>query len=108
VGKEITSWIHSNRTLVIALATVIGGLLIIAILSCCWSRYRRRNNLKKRLVAPPPPRFVGGGNWGGPPPPARPNMRGANSGSGYWENGTWKQPTQPPPAWTPGPSVRYA
>jgi hypothetical protein len=110
VGKEITSWIHNNKTLVIALASVIGGLLILAILSCCWSRYRRRKNLRKR--APPPPPSGWGGNWATPPPPipvqggARSPMAGNNAG--YWENGRWKQPVHPPPVWTPGPSVRYA
>jgi hypothetical protein len=105
VGKEITSWIHSNKTLVIALASTIGGLLIVAVLGCCWSRYRRRQNLLKRKNAPPPG-WVGGGNWI-PPPPMEQNMRGANGSmiSG-WQNGQWKQP--PPPVWTPGPSVRYA
>lgn len=108
VGKEITSWIQSNKTLVIALASVIGGLLILGILSCCWSRYRRRQNLKKRPNVSPPPGWAGAGNW--IPPPPMQNMRGANKNinggmSPGWENGRWKQP--PPPVWT-GPSVRYA
>ena len=105
VGKEITSWISSNKTLVIALASVIGGLLILIILSCCWSRYRRRKNLKARRLAPPPPGWAGAaGNWG--PPPPNLNVSRANMGGG-WQNGRWKgQP--PPPVWTPGPSVRYA
>ena len=109
VGKEITSWIQSNKTLVIALASAVGGLLILAILSCCWSRYRRRQNLKKRPNVSPPPGWGGAGNW--IPPPPMQNMRGANGSkkgdmSPGWENGRWKQP--PPPVWTPGPSVRYA
>jgi hypothetical protein len=107
VGKEITSWIESNKTLVIALASVIGGLLILIILSCCWSRYRRRKNLKARQLNPPPPPPPGwagaAGNWGIPPPNTK--MSRANVGGG-WSNEKWKG--QPPPLWTPGPSVRYA
>jgi len=111
VGKEIKSWIDNNRTLVIVLASVIGGLLVLAILSCCWSRYRRRKNLRKRPLPPPPSGWGRGGNWTAPPP--IPSQRGMNSpmagnNGGYWENGRWKQPVQPPPAWIPGPSVRYA
>ena len=67
VSKEIASWISQNKTLVIALATVIGSLLIIAILSCCISRYRRRQRLLKRPVPPPPPGW--GGPWVAPPAP---------------------------------------
>ena len=119
VGKEITSWIHNNKTLVIALASVIGGLLILAILGCCWSRYRRRANLQKRMMAPPPPPgWAGAANW--IPPQQTQNTRGPNTGfanggfanganggaSPGWVDGRWHQP--PPPAWTPGPSVRYA
>lgn len=112
VSKEITNWITKNKTLVIALASVIGGLLILAILSCCWSRYRRRQNLRKRRPVPPPPPPPG---WGGPwAAPSQPPMREATSSpmlgnnGGYWENGRWRQPVRPPPVWTPGPSVRYA
>lgn len=108
VGKEISSWIQSNKTLVIALASVIGGLLILGIVSCCWSRYRRRKNLKKRPPPVVPPPAAGwAGQWIPPPPPAMQGPRGAQSfSSGYWENGRWKQP--PMQVWTPGPSVRYA
>jgi hypothetical protein len=106
VGKEITSWIHNNKTLVIALASVIGGLIILAILSCCWSRYRRRNRIPMRQNLPPPPGWAGAPNWNMAAAP-NPAMRGANgSGAiGGWENGRWK-PGVPPPVWQP--SVRYA
>jgi hypothetical protein len=113
VGKEITSWIHNNKTLVIALASVIGGLFILSILSCCWSRYRRRSNLKKRVNAPPPiPNGWAGNRWAGNyvPPPQMQGMRGVGGQSPGmspgWQNGRWQQP--PPPVWAPGPSVRYA
>jgi hypothetical protein len=113
VSKEISSWISKNKTLVIALASVIGGLLILSILSCCISRYRRRQRMLKRPAPPPPPGW--GGPWAAPPPLPHPmqqqgGMRSPMAGNngGYWENGRWKQLTHPPPVWTPGPSVRYA
>ena len=87
VGKEIKSWIQSNKTLVIALASVIGGLVIIAILSCCVSRLRRRKNVKARAAAAqnvPPPGWGGRGGptqWNAiPASPPNPEMRGANGG----------------------------
>jgi hypothetical protein len=98
VSKEISSWIDDNKTLVIALASVIGVLFILIVLSCCFNRYRRRNRVRKAPM-PPPGWPAGGGTWGRAPPPV---MRGANGG---WENGRWKAP---PPVFMPGPSVRYA
>jgi len=111
VGKEITSWIQNNKTLVIALASVIGGLLIIAVLSCCWSSYRRRKRIRMRQNMAPPPGWAGATGWQMPPPP-NPSMRGANGSvangapGGFWENGRWKPPAPPTPTWQP--SVRYA
>jgi hypothetical protein len=110
VGKEITSWIHSNKTLVIALAAVIGGLIILAILSCCWSRYKRRNRIRMRQNLPPPPGWAGAPNYPAPiyagaPPPAMRGMNGSGGMSGGWDNGRWK-PGPPQPVWQP--SVRYA
>lgn len=115
VGKEITSWIHGNKTLVIALAAVIGGLIILAILSCCWSRYKRRNRQRMRANLPPPPGWGGAPAYTAPVYAGAPNqyapnqaMRGMNGSggmSGGWENGRWK-PGPPPPVWQP--SVRYA
>jgi hypothetical protein len=103
VGKEITSWISSNKTLVIALCSVIGGLLILITLCCCFSRYRRRNKIAKaRANMPPPPAgWNGSQQWRGAPPPY-PGQRG---GGGGWENGRWN-PSPPQPTWQP--SVRYA
>lgn len=114
VGKEISSWINSNKTLVIALATVIGGLIILAILACCWSRYRRRNRIRMRKTLPPPPGWGGAPNWNMAPahgpgagPGAVPAMRGANEprASGWGGKEPWKAQV-PPPIWQP--SVRYA
>ena len=106
VGKEITSWIQSNKTLVIGLASAVGALLILIIFSCCWSSYKRRKNSKARKLAPPPPGWAGAaGNWG--PPLPNPNMRGSQTAGG-WQNGRWKGGQPPPPVWAPGPSLRYA
>ena len=121
VGKEITSWISSNRTLVICLASIIGGLLIIAILSCCISSWRRKSKMRKlraaRPTGPPPGWTAGrGGQWTAPRPQMQqqgqqrgqtPLMNTAPSAGG-WQDGRWRQPQvhQPAPAWTP--SVRYA
>ena len=111
VGKEISSWIENNKTLVIALASVIGGLFILSILGCCWSRYRKRQRRAARQAMPrPPPAAWGGGQgWHRPPPPP-PYMSSGHrqprtQPSGGWENGRW-QPSAPPAAWQP--SVRYA
>ncbi|PVH83732.1 ADAM family of metalloprotease-like protein ADM-B [Cadophora sp. DSE1049] len=109
VGKEITSWISRNKTLVIGLASAIGGLLILIILSCCVSRYRRRQRIRAMKNAPPPPGWAGAPGWNmAPAPPHGPTTtnRGHHGAQGSWENGRWKPPTQPPMAWQP--SVRYA
>lgn len=109
VGKEITSWISRNKTLVIGLASAIGGLLVLIILSCCVSRYRRRQRIRAMKNAPPPPGWAGAPGWNmAPAPPHGPPItnRGQHGAQGSWENGRWKPPTQPPMAWQP--SVRYA
>lgn len=110
VGKEITSWIQSNKTLVIALASVIGGLIILTILSCCWSRHKRRNRIRMRQRLPPPPGWASAPTYSPPtyagaPLPAMRGMNGSGGMSDGWENGRWK-PGAPPPVWQP--SVRYA
>lgn len=109
VGKEISSWISSNKTLVIALTSVIGGLILIATILCCWRSFKRRSRVRK-LTSVPPPGWAGS-TQGLRVPANGPQMRSNKttpSGSGYWQNGRW-MPTQPPPAaWHPGPSVRYA
>lgn len=103
VSKEISSWISQNKTLVIALASVLGGLLILIILSCCVNGCRRRqriNKAKRNLANRPAPALN--------PPPygwnAGPNVNVPSQG--YWENGRWKPPQRPPMTWQP--SVRYA
>ncbi|TVY17148.1 Disintegrin and metalloproteinase domain-containing protein B [Lachnellula arida] len=123
VGKEIQSWIQKNKTLVIAIASVVGGLLIISILSCCVGRVRRNKNAKARQLAAaqnvPPPGWTGGrrgppNQWNNamPPPPLNSEMRGANGSSrgggggnsaGWDQNGRWQPPA---PSWQP--TVRYA
>ncbi|OWP02337.1 ADAM family of metalloprotease ADM-B [Marssonina coronariae] len=104
VGKEIKSWISRNKTLVIALASTLGGLALLALLSCGVSSYRRRQGLRARQAAPPPPGWAGTPPWGmaGASPIS---SRGYDGSEGSWENGRWKPPTEPPPAWQP--SVRY-
>lgn len=109
VGGEITSWIKSNKPLVIGLGVGIGGIIVLAVLGCCISSWRRRRRMAKMPPPPPPgyrrrgeprapraPRAHRGpqGDWASniPPPP---QMR---------SNGRWQAP---PPAWN-GPSVRYA
>lgn len=120
VGKEITSWISSNKTIVIAIASVVGGLLVISVLSCCLNRCRRRARMRNAPKGPPPGWPAGGGTWAGAPPPGRvqqpqqpawdrpippPQMRGGNGGwSSHDDMGAWQAP---PPAYQ-GPSVRYA
>ncbi|OAL50037.1 hypothetical protein IQ07DRAFT_44973 [Pyrenochaeta sp. DS3sAY3a] len=64
VGKEISSWIDRNLSLVIGLAAGLGGLLLLCIIGCCWRSYRRRSKLKKYAAAPPPAHFRGGNNHG--------------------------------------------
>lgn len=111
VGKEIQSWVNQNKTLVIALSSVIGGLVVIAILSCIISRCRRRSLTKARKNKPISP------GWQGPPPvnqwnyPPVPNAAARRLSSrdpgwgGQDPNPGWRPP---PPTWQPQPSVRYA
>ncbi|KAH6683077.1 Metallo-peptidase family M12-domain-containing protein [Halenospora varia] len=103
VGKEITSWISENKTLVIALASVIGGLIIIAIFSCCLSSYRRRNNAQKRANKPIPAGWTGPGGWNGGPNMSQNGSRSHGGGSQWQDNSGWRPP---PPTWQP--TVRYA
>lgn len=103
VGGEISSWINSNKTLVIGLSVGVGSIIILAILGCCVSSWRRRRRMAK-MPPRPPPGYRGRGASRGPraprgewasdvpvPPPMRSHDR--------WQ--------APPPAWN-GPSVRYA
>lgn len=88
LGGEISSWINEHKTLVIAVASAVGGLLVLSILSCIWSIYRRRRfaqlkgrPLPPRLFQQPPVQYVGG-----PLPPPPPEF----------------SPPIPPPHYTPG------
>ncbi|CZT53182.1 related to ADAM family of metalloprotease ADM-B [Rhynchosporium secalis] len=110
VGKEITSWIAKNQTLVIGMAAAIGGLVVLAMLSCCVSRCRQRRQSRAIKNAPPPPGWAGAPGWGMAPAPTHgPQIanQGHHSAQGSWENGRWKPPTQPATAYYQ-PSVRYA
>ncbi|KIV98150.1 hypothetical protein PV10_01830 [Exophiala mesophila] len=122
VGGEVSSWIQDNKTLVIALASALGGLLLLGILGCCIRRCRRPK--QKKLAAYPNRRGAPGnaGNhrgWDGPSIP--PHMQNGGYGGSYappmQNSPTWYPPPQQPPpsygAWSnPGngrvQSVRYA
>ena len=109
VGGEVKSWIDDNKTLVIALASVLGGLLLFAILGCCIRACRRRKYPKKKAAYKP--RHAG---WNGPAIPPAMQQRGYGGGNNNW------YPQQPPPSYIgggvyrpppgppPGQSVRYA
>ena len=101
VGGEISSWIQSNKTLVIALSCGIGGLILLSILICCVSRFRHRRRVKN-MPRPRPGRSVRPRN---PPAwaesiPRPPPMRSASR----WG----RDPNRAPPPYFNGPSVRYA
>lgn len=103
VGGEVRSWIDDNKTLVIALASALGGLLLFAILGCCLRACRRgRRGGKRGAAYNPSQRNMG---WNGPPIP--PNM--VNRGYGApGQNNNWA-PQYPPPSYgAPNQSVRYA
>jgi hypothetical protein len=104
VGKEITSWIAQNKTLVIALACVLGGLLVLIVLSCCINSYRRRQRISKAKnnLPPAPPPYTRSQGWQSIPRGSQPQL----PSQGQWDNGRWQPVSQPPMAWQP--SVRYA
>lgn len=106
VGGEIRSWIDDNKTLVIVLASVLGGLLLLSVVGCCFRICRRKRRGPKKLPYKPG-RHVG---WNGPPVPPAMQARGYGSPTGN----TW-YPQQPSPAYSQQPppayntrSVRYA
>lgn len=111
VGGEVSSWIDDNKTLVIALASVIGGLLLIAILGCCC-RACGRSRRKPKKVPYKPGQHVG---WNGPPVPPQMQNRGYGGGNNWYPQQpppTYSAPggnQYPPPQFSPsGRSVRYA
>lgn len=97
VAKEIKSWIDDHKTLVIALASVIGGLLILIVSSCCFNYYRKKRRIAQYKASHPQA-------WNGPPPQYTNSAPPMATNGGYWDNGRWVPPQEP--GWT-GPSVRY-
>ena len=105
VGKEITSWIQSNKILVAALASVIGGLLILGISYAAGEATReKRSWLSDKSRQRQGGLEVGIGSvpqlsktWEMQMAMAR--VRAGKKGGG---------PEPPPPAWAPLPSIRYA
>jgi hypothetical protein len=123
VGGEVKSWIDDNKTLVIALASAIGGLLLLSILGCIVRRFRRprggKGNLpagRNRRYATGRPSYVQNGGWDGPMPPQMQQRGGWSSppplGNPGWAGPAYYRP--PPPAYGAGglppgrSSVRYA
>ncbi|KAF2689514.1 ADAM 8 precursor [Lentithecium fluviatile CBS 122367] len=117
VGNEVKSWINDHKTLVIGLASAIGGLIILSILGCCWRSYKRRKNRKvyANNVAAfrgPPPSFPPAapsqsrsrsrGRRGVPAPPPM-----AHNPSNGWVPQANHGPQSPPPLYRSA-SVRYA
>lgn len=129
VGGEVKSWIDDNKTLVIALASAIGGLLLLAILGCIVRRCRRPRGVKgvvpagrSRRYASGRPPYIQNGAWDGPMPPQMQQRGGWASppplGNPGWGGPAYYKPQEPPPAYVPTysagalppgrPSVRYA
>ncbi|KIW44634.1 uncharacterized protein PV06_03089 [Exophiala oligosperma] len=101
VGGEVKSWIDHNKTLVIALASALGGLLLLAILGCCVRACRKPR--AKQMVAGgqrrrnrPPPR-----GWDGPPVPMQMQDRG------YGQPNWGPSPQQPPPTYWANQPPQY-
>ncbi|KAF2017415.1 zincin [Aaosphaeria arxii CBS 175.79] len=114
VGSEISEWFKkgNNQTIVIAVASGVGGLLALCILGCCWRSYKRRNRQKKyaaAAAASAAPYGYGGGNnrsrshrGNGPPGPVPPQPQMGQ----HWQPSNVPQP--PPPMFQRSSSVRYA
>lgn len=56
-GNEVKSWITQNKTLVIALASTLGGIIVLSLLCCCTRRWSRRRS-RERNMTPQPPLLV--------------------------------------------------
>ena len=127
VGGEVKSWIDGNKTLVIALASALGGIIVLALLCCCVRRCRRPRG-KKMPGAPGHRRHrsrgaPANGGWDGPPVPQNMQARGYG---GHWQPNapavpqqemqqgptSWGYPQAPPPSYGGygggGRTVRYA
>ncbi|KAF2651959.1 ADAM 8 precursor [Lophiostoma macrostomum CBS 122681] len=108
VAKEVKSWIDDHKTLVIGIASAIGGLLVLSILGCCWRSYKRRK-MRKVYVSnaavprPPPPGYGYGQNrGGGSSSRSRSRRRGPTSPTGSGGplmNQSVGPPPGPPPGW---------
>jgi hypothetical protein len=112
VGKEITSWIESNKPLFIGLVSALGAVFLLLLTACCWSCVRKRNRVEPKAPIPRVPAMApspyGGQGWHRPPPPPpyyQPQHSSRAHLNGSWENGRWNSQA-PPPTWQP--SVRYA
>lgn len=103
-AREISSWIHDNRKLVIGICAGVGGFLLLSLLGCCLRRCLRPRTPKRRQQPVPPPMMSTA--W---PQQQQQQSRGWEGGGVYGGgNGGWGQPPpQQPRGWT-GPSVRYA
>lgn len=89
-GKEVESWISSNKGLVIGIACAVGGLLVLSIFACCINRCRRRRAPKTvAAVSSPPMRQQNQQRrgWDGPPPPPPSHGLGMQQQSQPWEYG---------------------
>ena len=104
-AKEIGSWIHDNKNLVIGICCAIGGLILLSILGCIVRRCRRPR--KPRRVQPTMPAMYQGG-WAGPPPPNQAYMSGGQGPRSGGPPGGWGGQWQPPNGGYAQPSVRYA
>ena len=126
-GGEIKSWIDDNKTLVIALASALGGLLLLAILGCCIRACRRPRGQRKNAIpgVGRQRRGVHGGGqrggWDGPAVPPQMQQRGYGGPIQPQQEQSWGYPSHPPPVYSQpqsppiypggggqGRSVRYA
>lgn len=104
--KEIGSWIHDNKNLVIGIACGVGGLILLSILSCIIRRCRQPRRPRRTQPIPMPMQQ----GWGGGPMPQGPWISGAQQ-SGRGMGGGGGQPPwggYPPHHGYQQPSVRYA
>ena len=114
VAKQVGSWIQDHKTIVIAVAATLGGLILLSILSCCIRRFRqprRKRRMPKRVIPPPMmagpwPGSSGAPRPGGPYPQHPPHAQQP----GGWQGGEpfWSPNPPPVPPHFAQPSVRYA
>lgn len=113
-AKEIGSWIHDNKNLVIGICCGVGGLFLLAILGCCIRCCRRPRQQPRKPRQPPPMMMMSGGAW-----PGQQNRGWAGTGvfANNNNNGAgggppsapgWQHYPPPIPQQYTQPSVRYA